>query len=389
MLDFELAEIYGYSTKAFNQQVKNNINKFDEDFRFQITREELAKLVRSKNLTSRDDTIFQGQSGGTRYLPWCFTESGIYMLMTVLRGDLATQQSKALIRTFRAMKDYIIENQDLIGRHKFTQLKLGVSKNREIELHSRAKLNEIDEQIKSVVDRMSDVVMRSEISPFLLDLGKPTEKHEFLILNGEPAKASETHIHIYSQAKKTVYIIDNYVSIKTLRLLQDVKRGVSVIVFSDNLGNKLHASDYADFQTEFPHIPVAFRTTSGIMHDRYIVLDFGTAGERIFHCGASSKDAGKKMTSITEYTEKDVKAAFHTVVNKLLTNPVLNLRYQTPASPKIGCWRFLFGKMHTLQTIALNCQTIAIFRCTPLRQNRLSKLAKRSPFSFYAAFAQK
>ena len=117
MLDFELAEIYGYSTKRFNEQVKNNINKFDEDFRFQITREELDELVRSKFSTSRESSIFRGQSGGTRYLPWCFIESGIYMLMTVLRGDLATQQSKALIRTFRAMKDYIIENQDLIGRH--------------------------------------------------------------------------------------------------------------------------------------------------------------------------------------------------------------------------------------------------------------------------------
>ena len=76
MLDFELAEIYGYTTKAFNQQVKNNIAKVDEDFRFQITREELEELVRSKNWTSRGNTVFKGQSGGTRYLPWCFTESG-------------------------------------------------------------------------------------------------------------------------------------------------------------------------------------------------------------------------------------------------------------------------------------------------------------------------
>ena len=325
MLDFELAEIYGYTTKRFNEQVKNNASKFDEDFRFQITREELEELVRSKKSTSPNDTMFRGQSGGTRYLPWCFTESGVYMLMTVLKGDLAIQQSKALIRTFRAMKDYIIENQDLIGRHEFTQLKLEVSKNKDIELQSRAKLNEIDEQIKSVVDRMSDVVMRSEISPFLLDLGRPTEKHEFLILNGEPAKANETYINIYSQAKKTVYIVDNYININTLRLLQDVKPGVAVTVFSDNLGNKLHASDHADFKTEFPDIPVAFHTTNGIMHDRYIILDFGTDRERIFHCGASSKDAGKKMTSITEYTEADVKAAFHTVVNKLLANPILNL----------------------------------------------------------------
>jgi len=77
-VDFELAEIYGYTTRAFNQQVKNNASKFDDDFRFQLTREELDDLVRSKNLISRTSSVFQGQSGGTRYLPWAFTESGIY-----------------------------------------------------------------------------------------------------------------------------------------------------------------------------------------------------------------------------------------------------------------------------------------------------------------------
>ena len=132
-----------------------------------------------------------------KYAPHAFTESGIYMLMTVLKGELAIRQSVALIRAFRAMKDYIIENQDLIGRHEFTQLKIVVSENRDLELCSRARLNEIDEQIKAVVDRMSDVVMRSEISPFLLDLGKPKDKHEFLILNGEPAKANKTYIDLY------------------------------------------------------------------------------------------------------------------------------------------------------------------------------------------------
>ena len=92
MLDFELAEIYGYTTKAFNQQVKNNKERFDEDFRFKLTREEVKNL-RSKNLTS--------SWGGSRYLPYVFTEQGIYMLMTVLKGDLAIRQSKALIRPFK------------------------------------------------------------------------------------------------------------------------------------------------------------------------------------------------------------------------------------------------------------------------------------------------
>ena len=317
MLDFELAEIYGYSTKAFNQQVKNNIEKFDDDFRFQLSLEEFQNL-RSKILTS--------SWGGARYLPYAFTESGIYMLMTVLKGDLAVKQSKALIRTFRAMKDYIIENQDLVGRHEFTQLQLVVSKNKDIELRSRKKLNEIDEQLKSVVDNMSNVVMRSELSPFLLDFGKPTEKHEFLILNGEPAKANETYINLYSKAKKSVFIIDNYISIKTLRLLQDVQQGVTVTIFSDNTGNKLHASDVTDFQTEFPEISITFLSVGNIIHDRYIVLDFDTEQERIYHCGASSKDAGKKMTSITEYREDVIKNLFHDIVTQLLKNSELILK---------------------------------------------------------------
>ena len=322
MLDFELAEIYGYSTKAFNQQVKRNIDRFPDDFMFQLTMDEVEILSRSQNVTLNEGT----RGSNVKYAPHAFTESGIYMLMTVLKGELAIRQSVALIRTFRAMKDYIIENQDLIGRHEFTQLKIEVSENRELELQSRAKLNEIDEQIKSVVDHMSDVVMRSEISPFLLDLGKPKDKHEFLILNGEPAKANETYIDLYSQAEHTVYIVDNYVSIKTLRLLQDVKPGVQVTIFSDNTGNKLHASDYDDFRVEFPDISVTFQTTGGIMHDRYIVLDFDTDGERIFHCGASSKDAGRKITTITECTEVDVKAAFHSVVMRLLNSPTLLLK---------------------------------------------------------------
>ena len=89
MLDFELASIYGYETKNFNRQVKNNSAKFDgEDFMFQLTADEL-KILRCKNSTS--------SWGGSRYLPYAFTEQGIYMLMTVLRGDLAIRQSKALI----------------------------------------------------------------------------------------------------------------------------------------------------------------------------------------------------------------------------------------------------------------------------------------------------
>jgi phage regulator Rha-like protein len=111
MLDADLAEIYGYTTKAFNQQVKNNIEKFDDDFRFQLTLKEAETCSRSK-ISSLNNSR---RGTNIKYAPYAFTEQGIYMLMTVLKGERATAQSKALIRLFKQMKDCIVENQQLIG----------------------------------------------------------------------------------------------------------------------------------------------------------------------------------------------------------------------------------------------------------------------------------
>ena len=111
MLDFELAKIYGYETKAFNQQVQRNIIKFPERYRFQITNEELKEIARSQNVTAQ---IWATNKGGRTSLPYAFTEQGIYMLMTVLKGELATKQSIALIDAFKAMKDYIVESNNLL-----------------------------------------------------------------------------------------------------------------------------------------------------------------------------------------------------------------------------------------------------------------------------------
>ena len=125
MLDSDLAKIYGYTTKAFNQQVKNNIDKFDSDFMFELTEYEYQNL-RSKKLTSR---LEKETHGGRRYLPYAFTEQGLYMLMTVLKGDLAVKQSKALIRLFKNMKDYIVDNNNFIDVRDFMKLSLQTVEN--------------------------------------------------------------------------------------------------------------------------------------------------------------------------------------------------------------------------------------------------------------------
>ena len=257
------------------------------------------------------------------------------MLMTVLKGDLAIRQSKALIRAFRAMKDYITETQRLITQRDLLRLSVQTTENTEAirSIHTLLEdqqrlLLEHDDKLVEAFERISETVKQSDLSPVMLKFDIPEDiQKEYLIREGKPSKADVAYMDIYSKAKKRVYLIDNYINIKTLRLLQSVKPGVEVTVFSDNLSSQLHLSDYKDFQTEFPAIPVDFITTGGIMHDRFIVLDYGEPEERMFHCGASSKDAAVKLTTaITEIMSGDMKAQMHGLIDRMKQNAPLILK---------------------------------------------------------------
>ena len=318
MLDFELAEIYGYETKRFNEQVKNNIEKFDDDFRFQLTKEEWENL-RSKISTSKSET----GSGGRRYLPYVFSEAGIYMLMTVLKGELAVKQSKALIRTFKQMKDYIVENQGLIGQREFLQLSMQITSN-VVEMQGlRRDLMNVEDKVAGLVDNLGNVVHKSELSELILDLSNPQLKYGFLLLNGEPIEANLAYKDIYSIAKKSIYIVDNYIGVKTLVLLKDIPSSVEITIFSDNVGKGLHTLEYQDFCKEYPFRKIKFQKSGGEFHDRYIIIDWNTDKQKIYHCGASSKDAGQRITTISEVVDQVVYAD---LINKLLKNPILKLK---------------------------------------------------------------
>ena len=90
--------------------------------------------------------------------------------------------------------------------------------------------------------------------------------------------------------------------------------------------NILSASDYRDYQRQFPGRTITFKQTIGKAHDRFIVLDYGTKDERVFHCGPSSKDAGNKLAAVTEFAEGDVKNVMHDVISNMQGNPNLRLR---------------------------------------------------------------
>ena len=150
--------------------------------------------------------------------------------------------------------------------------------------------NQRIEQLSNDVQK----VMKNFIDP-------STFKH-FLILNGQRLEADVAYTQIYGMAKKSVLIVDDYLDVKTLDLLRCVVKGVSVLIFSEQHGRtRLTESMLADFRAARPDVELGdVRATGNVFHDRYIYLDFGTGSEKLFHCGASSKDAGNKITTIMQ-----------------------------------------------------------------------------------------
>ena len=319
MLDSDLAEIYGYSTKAFNQQVKNNIERFDEDFRFQLTDEEVSELSRSKILTSMQEV---GIKGGRTYNPYVFTEQGIYMLMTVLKGELAVSQSKMLVRLFKQMKDYIVENQQVIGQRDFIRLSLQAAENSQSIAEFKQKLYDIDNKVQNVVSNLGKMVRKSELSPIMFSLGKNETPVGWILFDGKPVEGDLAYQQIYSLANKSIYIVDNYISLKTLVLFKHAKQNIEVTIFSENKNKGLHKLEFDDFCKEYPGLKINLKTTGNKHHDRFIVLDYKTTDEKMYLSGASSKDAGKKISSISKMLDPNL---FHPVIDELLKNPALVL----------------------------------------------------------------
>nr|WP_277627869.1 ORF6N domain-containing protein [Streptococcus agalactiae] len=309
MLDFELAEIYGYSTKRFNEQVKRNNEKFDDDFMFQLTDEEVSEFSRSQNATLNKGT---GRGSNIKYNPYAFTEQGIYMLMTVLRGELAVKQSKALIRMFKQMKDFIIENQDFIGSKELVQISIQTNQNTNDIARIDSKINTLatKEDLKKVMDNFID---------------PETYKH-FLLMNGDKIEADVAYTKIYKSAKKNIYVIDNYIGLKTLELLRAARDKTQIIVFSDNVKNKdmLTKNILDDFRKDYPNLDLKLKIAGKKYHDRYIAIDYGTDNEAFYLCGASSKDAGNKISSITKIEESS-KDMYHVMFSKMLNNKDLKI----------------------------------------------------------------
>jgi len=274
MLDYELAKIYGYSTRRFNEQVKNNEEKF-RGFVFRLTRQEVEEISRSKKSTAIMQTA--GVKGGRTSLPYAFTESGIYMLMTVLKGPLAIEQSRKLITIFKSMKDYLINSNNLATTSGIIELTNQVHKN-------TSDISDIKNQLTVVMDNFIN----------------PSSYKEYLIMNGEKFEADVIYCSIYRKAKKSIKIVDDYINIKTFELLKEVEKGITIDIYSDNV-NKLSETIINDF-VEQTNLDIKMHKTHSLYHDRFIIID----DSLLYLSGPSSKDAGNKIGMIIEVKNKNI-----------------------------------------------------------------------------------
>ncbi len=308
MLDYDLAEFYGYEVKALNQQVKRNIDRFPEDFMFQLKKEEVPKEFSKSQIVTLNE---KGDKRGTniKKMPYAFTEQGIYMLATVLKGQLAEQQSIFIMRAFREMRHYIKQNQQFVTP---SELRLVT-----------AKVSEISVQVAGIVDWKNksedrfDNIQRS-IDALSENFVLEKDFKNFVIYKRQKFEADAAYIDIYQQAKKSIYVVDNYVNTKTLQLLSQKQEGVEIVLFTENGHGKkgfLSTAVVNDFLQEYP--PLRIKPNADC-HDRLIVLDYGEPTEQAYHCGASSKDAGKKLCAINIIIETSM---IHPVIDKLLLAP--------------------------------------------------------------------
>lgn len=263
MLDSDVAMLYHCETKYVNRVVKRNIERFPEEFCFQLKEIELKDL-RCQFVTS---SLF-GNYGGRRYLPYVFTEQGIAMLSALLRTDIAIKASINIMKAFIEMRTFINQNGQIFERLTNVEYKL-------LE-H----------------DKNFDLVFNE------LQKNKNDEFKEKIFFEGQIYDAYSLIVKLIKSAKQKITIIDNYIDDSILEMLTKKNKNVEVVILTSN-NCKITKLDIEKFNKEYPKLKLA---KTNIFHDRFIVID----NCEVYHCGASLKDLGKKCFAIMKMEEIDL-----------------------------------------------------------------------------------
>ena len=257
MLDSDVAMLYHCETKYINRVVKRNVERFPEEFCFQLNEKEFENL-RCQFVTSSLSSNY----GGRRYLPYAFTEQGITMLSALLKTDIAVQVSIKIMKAFIEMRKFLINNSQVFER--LTNVEY--------------KLLEHDKKFEKVFNE--------------LEKDKEEEFKQKIFFQGQIWDSYSLIVDLIKTANKKILIIDNYIDDSILKMLSKKNKNVEVVIITSDKSNLLNL-DIQKFNKEYPSLKVA---KTNKFHDRFIVID----DKELYHCGASLKDLGKKCFAISK-----------------------------------------------------------------------------------------
>ena len=269
MLDSDLARLYEVETKQLNRQVKRNIERFDDDFMFQLTDLEY------QNLKCQNGTSSSNNYGGRRTLPYVFTEMGVTTLASILHSTIAINISKKIIRAFVAMRHYI--GKDLIEQKYINNLVL--------EDHDKIKV------LETTFQKL-----------------EAKRKDNEIYFNGQIFDAYSKIYEIFNYASKSLIIIDAYADNTILDIIKRLNIKVIIITKSNNFLTK---QDITKYNKQYHNLKVIYDNT---FHDRYFIID----NNIIYHCGASINRIGYKTFSINLINDKNICDSLINKISKII-----------------------------------------------------------------------
>ena len=272
MLDSDLARLYecANGTKSINLAVNRNIERFPEDFYFQLTKEEYNNLKFQFETSNSSNNL-----GGVRKLPYVFTEQGVAMLATVLRTKIASQMSISIMRAFVTMRKYISNN---LIEQKFIN--------------------------KQVLKNTEDIKLLKESFHKFEEKRKVNE----IYFNGQIYDAYSKIQDIFKTATKKIIVIDAYADNTLLDIVKRLNIEIIIITKPNNLITK---QDITKYNRQYHNLKVIYNND---FHDRYFLID----EKQVYHCGASINRIGYKTFSITLIGDKEVCNLLFDKVNKII-----------------------------------------------------------------------
>jgi len=246
MIDRDLAEMYQVEVKRLNEQVKRNIERFPESFRFQLNNRERNELVAN---CDRFETLKHSPVN-----PYAFTEQGVAMLSAVLRSDVAVRVSIQIINAFVQMRR-------IIGQEAIQHLRFSNIEN---------KLIEHDQKFSQIFSALE----QSELP------------QKGVFFDGQVFDAYNFVADLIRKAKHSLVLIDNYLDDSVFTLLNKRKKGVNCVCYTKTISKNLKL-DLEKHNQQYPAITLKELKTA---HDRFLIID----DKDLYHIGASLKDLGKK-----------------------------------------------------------------------------------------------